>query len=163
MYEGLPHVWGLYEQRGISMFCNCGAYCCCTMPFILLYGWGMAHLKPGDKCPLCFPGPPCNAPSPLQTTNLLLQAGEEALKTSPANIADLAPLRCGSIHTQTPLGRSWGWGPKPLLQYGSHGHHPQRHTCYALCIGLGPPHLRYLYRMLCPCQPCGHWHLGPDK
>jgi hypothetical protein len=32
-------------------------------------------------------------PPPLQTTNLLLQAGDEALRTSPGNIASLAPLR----------------------------------------------------------------------
>ena len=29
----------------------------------------------------------------LQTTNLLLQAGEEALKTDPTKIGELAPLR----------------------------------------------------------------------
>jgi hypothetical protein len=30
---------------------------------------------------------------PLQTTNLLLQAGDEALRTPPANIGGLAPLK----------------------------------------------------------------------
>ncbi len=30
---------------------------------------------------------------PVQTTNLLLQAGEEALSTDPEHIAELAPLR----------------------------------------------------------------------
>jgi aspartate kinase len=30
----------------------------------------------------------------MQTTNLLLQAGDEALRTAPASIASLAPLKC---------------------------------------------------------------------
>ena len=35
-----------------------------------------------------------NCGQPVQTTNLLLQAGEEALSTDPEHIAELAPLRC---------------------------------------------------------------------
>lgn len=33
-------------------------------------------------------------PLPVQTTNLLLQAGAEALRTAPSKIAQLSPLRC---------------------------------------------------------------------
>lgn len=52
-------------------------------------------------CPLCLPHLPSPAtaaqPPPslarLQTTNLLLQAGDEALRTPPGDIGALAPLR----------------------------------------------------------------------
>lgn len=32
----------------------------------------------------------------MQTTNLLLQAGDEALRTAPASIASLTPLKCAA-------------------------------------------------------------------
>ena len=43
----------------------------------------LLHLRSLFGCPVL----------PVQTTNLLLQAGDEALRTSPGNIASLAPLR----------------------------------------------------------------------
>lgn len=60
----------------------------CTQ--VAVPGWRDLRSCPGTGAP----DPPCLRCGPLQTTNLLLQAGEEALKASPANIASLAPLRC---------------------------------------------------------------------
>lgn len=48
------------------------------------------------------PLPPCSGPAMAQTTNLLLQAGDEALRTPPGDISSLAPLRCGHSNGAPP-------------------------------------------------------------
>ena len=82
---------------------------------------------PAPKPP-CHTGPPC-APPPPQTTNLLLQCGEEALRTDAADIRSLAPLKCA----RCPCCRLRSYGPACM------GRH--RLACWHACSHSPRAHL----------------------
>ena len=90
----------------------------------------------------------CPVSTPLlcraQTTNLLLQAGEEALATDPTHIGELAPLKCARA-------RPGQWSCL-LLRSGAPGHHPTS------AAGAPPPTHVALGAAWAACRRCDVLH-----